>query len=349
MSLTSKTISELEKTIIQMAAPGKGLLAADESTGTISKRFGALSIPCTEDTRRAYRELLLTTPNISKYISGVILYEETLNQKTSAGVPFPELLEKQGIVPGIKVDKGLVHLAGTIDENTTQGLDGLPERLADYKAKGARFAKWRATYTIGKETPSRLARKANAEALAHYAAMCQEAGIVPIVEPEVLIDGDHILEACTKVSEQVLRAVFKSLNLHNVLLEYIVLKPSMVIAGKKSAQQSSVEEVAKNTLMVLKRTVPAAVPSINFLSGGQTPVQATAHLNEMHILANNKLPWNLSFSYARALQEPCMASWLGKLENAKAAQQAFYHRAELNSLASQGKYQTTLEEKKAVA
>lgn len=341
-TLKPELIKELQETISQMAAPGKGLLAADESTATITKRFDALKIPCTEATRRDYRELLLTTEKIERYISGVILYEETLNQSVSNGEPFAKVLEQQGIVPGIKVDKGLVHLANTANENVTQGLDGLPERLAEYKKQGARFAKWRAVYNISENTPSELAILTNAEVLARYAAICQEAGIVPIVEPEVLIDGDHTLEQCKIASEKVLHAVFEALDRHKVALEYIVLKPSMVIPGKNSSQKATPEQIAKATVEVLKRAVPAAVPTINFLSGGQTPEQATANLNAMHLLGES-LPWNLSFSYARALQEPCMNAWLGKAENKKSAQKAFYQRAMLNSAASSGKYQTNME------
>ena len=340
--LNPTIISELEKTIAQIVAPGKGLLAADESTPTITKRFTALEIPCTEESRRAYRELLLTTPDIQQFISGVILYEETLNQKTNSGIPFPELLVRDGIVPGIKVDKGLVNLANTNDEKVTQGLDGLEERLTDYKNKGARFAKWRAVYMISNSTPSCLAIQTNAEVLARYAAICQEIGIVPIVEPEVLIDGDHSLETCADVTEKVLPAVFNALRHHKVKLEYTILKPSMVIPGKKSSQKVTPEQIAKATITALKRSVPAAIPSINFLSGGQTPEQATANLNAMHLLTNN-LPWNLSFSYSRALQEPPMNVWLGKPENKKAAQEAFYYRTKLNSFASGGKYKMTME------
>ncbi len=342
MPLAANVTADLKATIAKLAMPGKGLLAADESTATITKRFEALGIHSTEESRRDYRELLLTTTGLQKYISGVILYEETLNQKTHDGIAFAKLLEGLDIVPGIKVDKGLVRLARSLDENITQGLDGLPERLVEYKSKGARFAKWRAVYAISKTTPSELVIQTNAEVLARYAAICQEAGIVPIVEPEVLIDGDHTLEQCEEVSEKVLHAVFDALARHHVMLEYTILKPSMVISGKKSSRMASPEQVAKATVEVLLRTVPAALPTINFLSGGQTPDQATANLNAMHQLGK-KLPWNLSFSYARALQEPCMSAWLGKLENKKTAQQAFYHRAELNSLASCGKHKETLE------
>lgn len=332
--------TDLEQTIAKIAVRGKGILAADESTPTITKRFDACGIAASEDNRRAYRQMLISTPGINQFVAGVILFEETLNQKTSDGVPFPEALNKLGIVPGIKVDKGLVNLAGTNNEQVTQGLDGLPERLADYKAKGARFAKWRAVYAISDTTPSMLAIKTNAEVLARYAAICQAQGIVPIVEPEVLIDGDHTLARCEEVSEPVFRALFKALVRHKVSLEHIILKPSMVINGKASSQKASVKEVAEATLRVLKRTVPAAVPTINFLSGGQSSEQATAHLNAMN---QEKLPWNLSFSYARALQDYAMKAWLGQSKNLAAAQTEFLKRAKLNSLAAQGKYTEAME------
>lgn len=339
--MTNTNIKELKATIDQIAVSGKGILAADESTPTITKRFQAVGIESTEDTRRAYRELLMLTPGVNQYIAGVILFEETLNQKTSTGKPFPQALEAAGIVPGIKVDKGLVHLANTNDEQITQGLDGLAERLADYKAKGARFAKWRAVYTISDTLPSKLAIKTNAEVLARYAAICQEAGIVPIVEPEVLIDGDHTIERCEEVTEPVLHALFHALNRHKVMLEYIILKPSMVISGKACATKSDAKTTADATVRVLRRTVPAAVPTINFLSGGQTSEQATANLNEMNKPGN--LPWNVSYSYARALQEICMKIWGGKTQNIKTAQLAFLKRAKLNSLAAMGKYTEAME------
>lgn len=334
-------ITELQSTIAKLAVRGKGILAADESTATITKRFEAVGIPSNEDTRRAYREMLMTTPDFSKYVAGVILFEETLNQKTSSGILFPEALKKMNVVPGIKVDKGLVHLANTVDENITQGLDGLPERLADYKAKGAQFAKWRAVYSISDKTPSKLAIKTNAEVLARYAAICQEAGIVPIVEPEVLIDGNHTIARCEEVTEPVLHAVFNALYRHKVKLEYIVLKPSMVISGKSCSQKASVSEVAEATVRVLRRTVPGAVPTINFLSGGQSPEDATAHLNAMNALG--PLPWNLSFSYARALQDYAMKTWAGQAKNMEQAQLAFQQRAKLNSLAAMGEYSTSSE------
>lgn len=339
--LTMTIIQELEATISKLSAKGKGILAADESTPTVTKRFQAVGIDSTEDTRRAYRELLMTTPGVNQFIAGVILFEETLNQKTSNGTPFPEALKSLGILPGIKVDKGLVHLANTADENITQGLDGLRERLAEYKSKGACFAKWRSVYNISSTTPSKLAIETNAEVLARYAAICQELGIVPIVEPEVLIDGDHTIEQCEAVSEPVFKAVFDALYRHKVKLEYIVLKPSMIINGKACGQKASVDAVAKATLRVLRRTVPAAVPTINFLSGGQSSEQATAHLNAMN--AMGPLPWNVSFSYARALQDYCMKTWLGQAKNVAQAQGAFYKRAKLNSLAAMGKYSEAME------
>lgn len=341
-ALSQTTMNQLEGTIKELTSPAKGILAADESIGTITKRFSDLNIPNSEENRRNYREMLLTTPGIEQYISGVILYEETLNQQTSQGLAFSELLTKQGIIPGIKVDMGLAPLSRTSDENVTQGLDGLFERLQDYKKQGARFTKWRAVYTISDSTPSCLAIQINAETLARYAAICQEVGLVPIVEPEVLINGNHSLEDCFKATEQAFHAVFRALHTHKVLLEGIILKPSMVIPGKNCPTQVSVNEIANATLTVLRRTVPCAVPSINFLSGGQTPEQATQHLNAMHELAGT-LPWNLSFSYARALQEPSMKVWQGKSENVKIAQQAFLQRAKLNSLACQGKYQHDFE------
>ncbi len=335
------TMNELAATISKLATPGLGILAADESTATITKRFEALGITCTEENRRAYREMLLGTPNIQQYIAGVILFEETLNQKTSQGQLFADHLKKIGILAGIKVDKGLVHLANTDNENITQGLDGLAERLAEYKTKGASFAKWRAVYTITNNTPSKLAIKTNADVLARYAAICQEQGIVPIVEPEVLIDGDHTLARSEAVTEPVLHAVFNALYRHRVKLEYIVLKPSMVISGKACSQKAGVKEVADATIRVLRRTVPAAVPTINFLSGGQSAEQATAHLNAMNQYP--ALPWNVSFSYARALQEQAMKTWQGQANNVLAAQKVFYKRAELNSLAAKGKYVEAME------
>lgn len=334
-------LKELESTISKIAVKGKGILAADESTATITKRFQAVGIESTEDTRRTYREMLLSTPGVNQFIAGVILFEETLNQKTSQGIPFPEALTKMGILPGIKVDKGLVPLANaSSNEEITQGLDGLRERLIEYKSKGATFAKWRSVYHITNTTPSELAIQANAEVLARYAALCQEQGIVPIVEPEVLIDGEHTIQRCEEASEPVFRAVFDALARHKVKLEYIILKPSMVINGKACSQKASVDDVAKATIRVLRRTVPGAVPTINFLSGGQTSEQATAHLNAMN---QNALPWNLSYSYARALQDYAMKTWAGQDKNIPAAQKAFLKRAKLNSLAAAGKYAEAME------
>jgi fructose-bisphosphate aldolase class I len=334
-------IQELQSTIAQMSARGKGLLAADESVATITKRLQAVGVESTEETRRAYRDLLLTAPKINDYLSGVILFEETLNQTTLEGVSFSKWLTDLGIVPGIKVDKGLVPWSAENPEQVTQGLDGLSDRLKQYKAQGARFAKWRAVYTVSEKTPTKSVNSWNALCLARYAAICQDNGIVPIVEPEVLIEGDHTLAQCEKVSEKVLVKVFKALRKYGVILEYIVLKPSMVIAGKKCPKQSTVAEVAEATMRVLKRTVPAAVPTINFLSGGQTPEQATAHLQAMN--AMGPLPWHLSFSYARALQEPCMDAWRGKSDNKTNAQTILLHRAKLNQMATLGQYRENME------
>ncbi len=341
-------INELENTISKIAIPGKGILAADESAATITKRFTAVNTESTEETRCAYRDLLISTPKINEFIAGVILFEETLSQKTSDGTLFPEKLKKLGILPGIKVDKGLINLPNTQDEQVTQGLDGLAERLVEYKKKGACFAKWRAVYAISEKTPSMLVIKTNAEGLARYAALCQVNGIVPIVEPEVLIDGDHTIERCAEVSERVLHAVFHALHKHKVKLEYIILKPSMVINGKKCPTKATAEQVAKTTITILRRTVPAAVPTINFLSGGQSCEEATANLNAMNALFP-KLPWNVSYSYARALQDYPMKIWHGDSKNIPAAQKAFYQRAKLNSLAAVGKYVTSMEKETSFA
>src|SRR5262252_4189413 len=332
---------ELRATIARIVQPGKGIVAADESTPTITKRFKAVGIESTEETRRAYRTLLFTTKGAADYVAGYILYEETLNQKTDDGTPLPDLLVKQGVLPGIKVDKGTTALPNADGDLITQGLDGLTERLKEYKTKGARFAKWREVYGITDRNPTPLGVEANAEVLARYAAICQAEGIVPIVEPEVLIDGNHTLERCHEVSEAVLSAVFAALGRHRVLLEGMVLKPSMVLPGKENANKASAEVVAKATLEVLRRNVPAAVPTINFLSGGQSPEQATANLNAMNVMWPNA-PWVLSFSYARALQDPPMKIWGGKSENVSAAQRAFHQRLKMNSLAREGKYRVEL-------
>lgn len=334
---------ELDATIAKIVEPGKGIVAADESTPTITKRFKAVGIESTEETRRAYRSLLFTTPGAAEFVAGFILFEETLGQKANDGTSLPEVLKRQGILPGIKVDKGTTPLPNSPGDLITQGLDGLTERLQGYKAQGARFAKWREVYGITDHNPTPLAIEANAEVLARYAAICQSEGIVPIVEPEVLIDGDHTIERCYEVSEAVLHAVFLALRRHGVILEGMVLKPSMVLPGKAHPPKASPEVVAAATLNVLRYTVPAAVPTINFLSGGQSPEEATANLNAMNLLAPNG-PWVLSFSYARALQDPAMKTWAGRPENASAAQQALYRRLKLNSLARAGKYRAELEQ-----
>ncbi|SEB21196.1 class I fructose-bisphosphate aldolase [Paraburkholderia sartisoli] len=334
------TASELQSTVDAMVQPGKGLLAADESGPTIAKRFKTIGVESNEEYRRAWRDLLLSTSGLGEYISGVILYEETLGQCSSKGTPLPELAASQGIVPGIKVDLGKIPLAHAPGDEITQGLDGLAQRLAGYRKQGARFAKWRAVYNISPTRPGRLAIEANADALASYAAICQEAGIVPIVEPEVLMDGDHTIARSFEVTEAVLHEVFHALHRHAVVLEHMLLKPGMVIAGS-NAGKASVEDVARQTVQVLKRTVPAAVPGVVFLSGGQTPEQATAHLDAMNRLA--ALPWNLSFSYGRALQEPPLQAWKGLAANVAVAQKALLKRARLNSEACLGRYETRME------
>ena len=331
------TRSELQATIAKIIEPGKGILAADESTPTITKRFEAVGIESSEISRRAYRTLLCATPGAGQYLSGVILFEETLGQKADDGTPFPQWLAKLGILPGIKVDKGTTPLAGAPGDLVTQGLDGLAERLQGYKAQGARFTKWREVYPITPGNPTPLGLAANAEVLARYAGICQEQGLVPIVEPEVLIDGDHSLDRCEQVTESVLHAVFDALHRHRVVTELIVLKPNMVVPGKKHARRASADEVAAATLRVLRRTVPASVPTINFLSGGQAPEEATANLNAQNVL-DRHAPWVLSFSFARALQDPVMQLWKGRDDNVAAAQKAFHHRLKMNSLARDGKW-----------
>ncbi len=336
------TRDELQATIAKLTAPGKGIVAADESLPTITKRFKAVGIESTDESRRQYRTLLFTTPSAEQFLAGVILFEETLGQAGDDGTPLPAVLSRRGILPGIKVDKGTVPLPGADGDLVTQGLDGLAERLKAYKEKGARFAKWREVYAITDHNPTRLGIEANAEVLARYAAICQEQGIVPIVEPEVLIDGVHTLERCHEVSEAVLHAVFHALHRHRVLLEGMVLKPSMVLPGKESPPKAPPEVVARATLEVLKRTVPCAVPTINFLSGGQAPVEATANLNAMNAMASHA-PWVLSFSYARALQDDAMRIWAGRADNVRAAQAAFEKRVRMNSLARQAKWSEALE------
>lgn len=332
----------LESIAQKMVARGKGILAADESSGTIKKRFDAIGVESTEENRRDYRELMFRTKEaMENYISGVILFDETIRQKAADGTPLVTLISDAGSVPGIKVDMGAKDLAGAPGEKVTEGLDGLRERLAEYHALGARFAKWRGVIDIADGIPSQYGIEANTHALARYAALCQEAGIVPIVEPEVLMDGGHDIDRCFEVTEAVLTQLYRDLYVHRVVLEGSVLKPNMVIAGKKSGKQASIEEVAENTVKCLKRTVPSAVPGVVFLSGGQSDEDATAHLNAMN--AAYDMPWALSFSYGRALQAAPQKAWSGSGANVPAAQAAFAHRARMNSLAAIGEWNTGLE------
>jgi fructose-bisphosphate aldolase class I len=335
----------LSKTAAAMVAKGKGLLAADESSGTCEKRFKSVGVECTEESRRAYRGLLFATPGAEQFVSGVILYDETIRQKANDGTPFPEYLSKKGVLPGVKVDKGLADLPFCPGEKVTEGLDGLGKRLAEYFALGARFAKWRAVIAIGAGIPTHTCLYANAHALARYAALCQAASIVPMIEPEVLLDGDHTTERCEEVTESTLRACYAALAAYNVSVEHLILKASMVVSGKDCARQAGVDEVAERTLRVLKRTVPAAQPGIVFLSGGQSDESATAHLNAM--ASEKGLPWPLTFSFSRALQNPALKAWRGQAANVGAAQKAFYHRARMNGLASQGKWKPELEKQAA--
>jgi len=336
----------LSKTAAAMVANGKGLLAADESSGTCNKRFQAAGVETTEPNRRTYRDLLFTTQDIEKFISGVILFDETIRENTVAtNEPFPQYLAKKGIIPGIKVDKGAKDLALCPGEEVTEGLDGLRERLAEYFKLGARFAKWRAVINIGANIPSWTCLRANAHALARYSALCQEASIVPIVEPEVLLDGDHTIERCFEATEATLSTLFATLREQKVSLEHVILKASMVVSGKDCPKQAGVEQVAQETVRCLKRTVPAALPGIVFLSGGQSDIDATAHLNAMASMPD--LPWPLTFSYSRALQNQALKTWRGSPANVAAAQKAFHHRAQMNSLAAQGKYRPDWEERAA--
>jgi len=335
----------LSKTAAAMVAKGKGILAADESAGTCETRFKSINVECTEENRRAYRGLLFTTPGIEQYLSGVILFDETLRQKTNDGVPFGDYLAKKGIIPGIKVDAGAKELPLAPGEKVTEGLDGLPKRLAEYFKLGARFAKWRAVITIGKNIPTHTCIYANAHALARYAAACQEASIVPMIEPEVLLDGDHTAERSEEVHEATLRSTYAACAAYNVSVEHLILKTSMVASGKTNSRQAGVDEVAERTVRVLKRTVPAAQPGIVFLSGGQSDEAATAHLSAMAAMKN--LPWPLTFSYSRALQNPALKTWKGQAGNVGAAQKAFRHRAHMNSLAAQGKWRPDLEKQAA--
>jgi fructose-bisphosphate aldolase class I len=339
-------VEQLENTALELVAPGKGILAADESFGTIEKRFDAVGIESTEESRRNYREMLFTTPDVGEFLSGVILFDETIRQESSEGTPLPETLNSQGIIPGIKVDRGAKDMALFPGEKVTEGLDGLRERLEEYRGLGARFAKWRAVITIDEGIPTKMCIDANAHALARYAALCQEQGLVPIVEPEVLIDGDHSIERCYEVTERTLHSTFDELYEQRVEFSGMLLKPNMVISGKEAPQQAGVEEVARATVECLLRTVPAAVPGIVFLSGGQSDKQATAHLNAMNALYED-LPWELSFSYARALQDLPMKTWKGDPSNVEEAQRAFYHRARMNSAARSGSYSEEMEDQAA--
>jgi fructose-bisphosphate aldolase class I len=335
------SIADLEKIAQKMVAPGKGILAADESSGTIKKRFDAIGVESTETSRRDYRELMFRTPAMKEFVSGVILYDETIWQDAADGTPLVKILADAGALPGIKVDEGTEALPGSPKELITKGLDGLSKRLPKYFERGARFAKWRAVIDIGAGIPTYNCVHANAHALARYAALCQQANIVPIVEPEVLMDGEHDIDTCYDVTEWVLKETFSELYKAEVALEGMVLKPNMAIAGKKSAKKASVQEVAEKTVKLLKNCVPPAVPGIAFLSGGQSDEEATAHLDAMNKLG--PLPWKLTFSYGRALQAAPQKAWSGKRENVAAAQKAFAHRARMNGLASLGKWAAALE------
>ncbi|MBW4652419.1 MAG: fructose-bisphosphate aldolase class I [Kaiparowitsia implicata GSE-PSE-MK54-09C] len=336
--------NELRATAQAMVAPGKGILAMDESNGTCNKRFAALGIPTTEERRRTYRELILTTPGLSEAISGAILYDETIRQSTQSGVPFTQVMKDAGILIGIKVDTGAKDLAGCPNEKVTEGLDGLRDRIAEYYQMGARFAKWRAVITIGDDIPSLTCLEANAHGLARYAALCQEGGLVPIVEPEVLITGDHSLETSYAVTDQTLQAVFHQLRLQQVALDQMILKPSMVISGADCATQASVEQVAEMTIRCLRSNVPAMVPGIAFLSGGQSNEKASAHLNRMNADYGDQCPWRVTFSYARAIQQTALNHWAGDDSKIGAAQQLLYRRAKLNSAASMGQYKPEMEQ-----
>jgi fructose-bisphosphate aldolase, class I len=331
----------LEVTARALVAPGKGILAADESDGTIKKRFDSIQVDSTEENRRGYRDLLFTTPGMEEHISGVILFDETIRQSSADGTPFPKMLEKKGVIPGIKVDKGAKPLALAEGETVTEGLDGVRDRLAEYADLGARFAKWRATYSIGEDLPSEYCVWVNAHALARYAALCQEAGLVPIVEPEVLQEGEHTIEESAKATGRVLLAVYQELHDQRVDSAGTLLKPNMVLSGYSAESRAGIDEVADATLDVLYKHVPASVPGIVFLSGGQTDEDASAHLNAIN--ARGPHPWQLSFSYGRALQAPALKAWRGDEANVQAAQDAFAHRAKMNGLARSGEYSPELE------
>jgi fructose-bisphosphate aldolase, class I len=335
----------LEEIARALVAPGKGILAADESDGTIKKRFDSIGVESTEENRRAYRDMLFTTEGAADHISGVILYDETIRQQAHDGTPFPKLLEQQGVIPGIKVDKGAKDLANAPGEKVTEGLDGLRERLNEYRELGAKFAKWRAVITIGKGIPSEYCLWTNAHALARYGALSQEAGLVPIIEPEVLMDGDHSIETSFDVTSRTLHAVFTELRDQKVWFEQMLLKPNMVLSGYEASGRAGVQEVAEQTVKCFRRHVPAAVPGIVFLSGGQSDEDATAHLNAMNAMGPH--PWELSFSYGRALQAPALKAWRGAADNVGAGQAAYLHRAKMNGLARSGSYSPDMEQKVA--
>ncbi len=340
-------VHQLEETARALVAEGKGILAADESDGTIKKRFDSIGVESTEETRRGYRDLLFTTEGAEEYISGVILFDETIRQSSADGTPFPKLLESKGIIPGIKVDKGAKPLALADGETVTEGLDGLRERLEEYRELGARFAKWRATYSIADDKPSEYCVWTNAHALARYAALCQEAGLVPIVEPEVLQDGEHTIEESAKATGRVLQAVYTELHDQRVEYRGTLLKPNMVLTGYDASDRAPVGDVAEKTLELFYKHIPAAVPGIVFLSGGQTDEDATAHLNAMN--EHGPHPWQLSFSYGRALQAPALKAWGGKEENVEAGQRAYYHRAKMNGAARTGMYAPEMEREAVTA
>ena len=332
---------ELESTAQALVPAGRGILAADEGDATIKSRFDSINVECTEATRRGYREMLFTTPGAEEFISGVILFEETLRQTTQNGIPFPELLMNKGIIPGIKADTGPKDLAGFPGETVTEGLDGLRERLTEYRELGARFGKWRAPINVGDGLPTQFAIDANAHALARYAAICQEVGLVPIVEPEILMEGTHTIERCEAITEATLKRVYFELHAHRVVLEGTLLKPNMVLSGTDCPVQAGVQEVAEATVRCFRRAIPAAVPGIVFLSGGQSAKIATEHLNAMNAIGNS--PWELSFSYGRALQGPTLEAWGGNPANVSKAQKVFYHRAKCNSAARYGEYTQQME------
>jgi fructose-bisphosphate aldolase, class I len=339
----SSYAQELQSTVQAMMADGKGILAMDESKGTCDRRFEKLGIPTTEERRRTYRELILTTPHLADFISGAILFDETIHQSTQAGVPFIKVMQESGMIPGIKLDLGAKDLAGCVGEKVTEGLDGLRERIAEYYQIGARFAKWRAVITIDTGIPSETCLVANAHALGRYAALCQEGGLVPIVEPEVLMDGNHTIERCYEVTERTLQVLFDQLKLNRVDLERMILKPSMVISGASCPEQASIEQVVEMTVRCLQNNVPESVPGIAFLSGGQSIERATAHLNLINAKYADQCPWTVTFSYARAIQQPALDCWHGDDANIPTAQQLLYHRAKLNGAARQGKYTPEME------